>query len=101
MKVQDPSNVITQTGFKSEKFSDIEAGIMDSGNEIKDIEDMLIFLPGKAKKETWIVTTYRNKQSFEDKGLGQKRFEEGKKEWSIQNWNESLLEPNDGYLSHS
>jgi len=97
-EVQDPFIVITQIEFGAEKFSDIEAGIMDFGEEIKDIEDVLMFLPGKTKKETWIVAAYRNKQSFEEKGLVQKRFEEGKKERSIQNWNDYFLELKVGYL---
>ena len=100
-KTQDPFIVVTQTEFEAEEFSDIKAGIMEFGEEIKDIEDVLMFLPGKTEKETWIITAYRNKQSFEEKGLVQKRFTEGKKERSIRNWNEVFLELKVGYLSRS
>ena len=50
-KTQDPFIVVTQTEFEAKELSDIEAEIMEFGEEIKDIEDVLIFLPGKTEKE--------------------------------------------------
>lgn len=100
-KTQDPFIVVTQIEFETDGFSDIEAGIMKFGEEIKDIEDVLMFLPGKTEKETWIVSAYRNKQIFEERGLVKERFTDGNRERSIRNWNEEFLELKVGYLSRS
>ena len=101
-KTQDLFIVITHIGFEAEGFSsEIEAGLMEFGKQIEDTEDVLMFLPGKTAKEIWITTAYRNKQSFEEKGLIQERFAEGKSERSIRNWNEDFLELKAGYLSRS
>lgn len=63
-KTQDPFIVVTHIEF------DIEAGVMEFGEEIKDIEGVLMSLPGKTEKEIWTMIVYRNKQSFEEKGDG-------------------------------
>ena len=97
----DPFIVFTQIEFEAEEISGIAVGVIEFGEEIKDIEDVLMFLPGKAEKSIWIITAYRHKQDFEEKGLVQKRFTEGKKERIIRNWNEDFLELKVGYLSHS
>lgn len=100
-KTQDPFIVVTHIEFEIEGFADIEAVLVEFGDKIKDIEDVLMFLPGKTAKETWIITAYRNKQSFEEKGLVQKRFIEGKQDRSVRTWNEDFLELRVGYLSRS
>ena len=97
----DPFIIFTRIEFEAEEISGIAAGIMEFGEEIKDIEDVLMFLPGKAETNIWIITAYRNEQDFEEKGLVQKRFTEGKKKSMIRNWNEDFLELKVGYLSRS
>ncbi|KAL8677110.1 MAG: hypothetical protein Q9186_006434, partial [Xanthomendoza sp. 1 TL-2023] len=97
-QTQDPFVVVTRIEFEAEGYTDTGAGIMEFGEEIKGIEDVLMFLPGKTDKETWVITAYTNKQSFEEKGLVEKRFAEGKKERSVRNWHEEFLELKVGYL---
>ena len=43
--------VVTQIAFDAEEFSDIEAGVRAFGEEIKDEEDALMFLPGRTERE--------------------------------------------------
>ena len=100
-KTRDPFIVVTQIEPEAEGLSDIEAGIVQFGEEITAIEDVLMFLPGKAEKEAWIVTAYKNKQSFMEKGLVKERFMEGRKRRSIRHWKEDILELKVGYLSRS
>ena len=76
-------------------------GITEFREEIKDVEDVLMYLPGRTEMEIWILAAYRNKQSFEEKGLVQKRFTEGKRERSIRDWTKDFLELKVGYLSRS
>lgn len=74
---------------------------MEFGEEVRDVEDVLMFLPGKTAKEIWIISAYRNEQSFQAKGLVKERFTEGEKERGIRMWKEEFLELKVGYLSRS
>lgn len=99
-ETQDPFIVVTHIESEAEGFSsDIEARIVQYGAKIRDIDDVLMFLPGKTAKEIWIISAYSNEQSYEKKGLIEKRFTEGKKEMSIRTWNEDLFELKVGFLS--
>lgn len=66
-KTRDTFVVLTQIGSIVEDLLDIEARVVDLGEEINGMEDVLLFLPGKTEKEVWIMTAYRNRQSFEEK----------------------------------
>ena len=93
--------MITQIGFRTEIFSDMEASIMEFGAKAKQIEDVLMFIPGKTENEAWVMTAYRTKQHFEEKGFLKERFEEGKQERIVEIWKEHYLELKVRYLFRS
>ena len=74
---------------------------MECGEEVRDIKNVLMFLPGKTAKEIWVITAYRNEQSFQEKGLVKERFTEGEKERGTRTWKEEFLKLKVGYLSRS
>jgi hypothetical protein len=100
-EVQDPFVVITQIAFRTEIFPDMEASIMEFGAKAQQIEDVLMFMPGKTGNEAWVVTAYRTKQHFEENGFLKERFEEGKQERIVEIWEEHYLELKVGYLFRS
>ena len=104
MITQDPFIVVTHIEYEEEGLSDIdlEAGIRKFGEEVREREDLLMFLPGKAaKKEIWVITAYRSERSFEEKGFVRNLFIEGKNETGIRKWNEDFFELRAGYWSRS
>ena len=42
---------------------------MEFGEEVRDVEDVLMFLPGKTAEEIWVIIAYRNEQSFQRRDL--------------------------------
>ena len=60
-----------------------------------------MFSPGETAKEIWVVTAYKNEQSFRERRLVKERFTEGEKERGIRMWKEDFLELKVGYLSRS
>lgn len=100
-EVQDPFVVITQIKVPAGMFLDIKAGMTEFSAKAKDIEDVLMFMPGKTDTEAWVVAAYRTRQSFEEKGFAKKSFAKGKQGEITGIWKEHFLELKAGYLFRS
>ena len=94
----DPFVVITQIEYESEALLKVEAMLHRFGVEIQEVEDVLMYLPGRTDRTAWVITAYRSRQTFEDKGLTEHRFGRENAKTIVQGWLEHFLELKVGYM---
>lgn len=94
---ENPFIVITRIGFSPDKYEVFETSLINFGQEAKDKEGVLAFIPGKGETEVWVVMAYETRQSFQEKGLVQAELE-GEQGRMIREWKDHFLNLRAGYL---